>query len=109
MAANMRLALRLMGGVAAAAVLLPHSVSAEPKNPQSRNASTTPELTTGVSISEEYSDNIYASRTDKAFDWITVVNPFANLRFQGANGAANVGGNAALGREVAGDSVGRRV
>lgn len=55
-------------------------------------------MISGVSLTEEYSDNIYAARTDKISDWITVVNPFANLRFSGEKGEFNVGGNAAFGR-----------
>lgn len=57
-----------------------------------------PELTSGISVSDTYDDNIYASPTNKVADQILMINPFANMRFSNANGQLDLGGNAALGR-----------
>lgn len=57
-----------------------------------------PELTSGIALSETYSDNIYATRTAKTTDWITQVSPFLNLKLKGAKGEANIGGRADIGR-----------
>jgi len=92
------LRVRLLASVAVAAVVLPASSSAQQAPQPPAAISTEPELTSGVSVGEEYNDNIYATRTSKISDWITVINPFANLRFRGEKGEFNVGGNAAIGR-----------
>ncbi len=57
-----------------------------------------PEATSGVSASGIFDDNIYATRTDKKADWISVLNPFANVKFRGEKGELNVGGEASIGR-----------
>lgn len=90
--------LYLLSAVAAVAFSLPYAAFSQQKAPQTATPSVAPELTSGVSTTEEYSDNIYAARTDKVSDWITVLNPYANLRFKNENGEANIGGNAVLGR-----------
>lgn len=71
-----------------------------PTQPQSGvvTPSNEPELTSGISLSEIYDDNIYAARTSKTSDWISVLNPFANLRLRGDKGEVNVGGEASIGR-----------
>ena len=93
-----RLKISLLAGTTVALLLLPSLAVAEEKAPAQPVASITPELTSGVSVSEIYSDNIYAARTDKVSDWFTVLNPFANLRLHSDKGEVNVGGNAAIGR-----------
>ncbi len=91
------LARHLLAGAAATVIVLPQAGLAQ-KAPQAPVAAVTPELTSGVSIGEQYDDNIYASRTDKKSDWIFLVNPFANLKLRGEKGEVNIGGNAAIGR-----------
>ncbi len=76
----------------------PWAADVQPKQSAQQALSNTPELTSGVSLSETYDDNIYATRTDKTADWITAVNPFANLRLRSDKGEVNVGGNASIGR-----------
>ena len=93
-----RLKISLLAGTTVALLLLPNLAVAEEKAPAQPVASITPELTSGVSVSEIYSDNIYASRTNKISDWFTVINPFANLRLRSDKSEVNVGGNAAIGR-----------
>jgi len=99
----MQRAFVLLAGVAFAASASPGSVSAEQKTQQKTQQSTSGalnplEFTSGVSVAEQYSDNIFATRTDKISDWITIVDPFANLRLQGDKGEINLGGNASIGR-----------
>lgn len=57
-----------------------------------------PEFTSGISVSQQYLDNIYATRTDKTADWITQISPYANLLLRGEKGQLNIGGNADIGR-----------
>jgi hypothetical protein len=90
------LRVRLLASVAVAAVVLPASSSAQQAPQPPAAVSTGPELTSGISVAEEYNDNIYAARTSK----IPVDHgnqPFANLRRRGEK-AINLGGNAAIGR-----------
>ncbi len=89
---------KFLGAAAFAALMLPQIGYAQQKTPQPVAAPVTPELTSGVSVGEEYSDNIYAARTDKKSDWITVIDPWANLRLYGEKGEFNIGGNATIGR-----------
>jgi hypothetical protein len=94
-----RLVCKLAAGAAVAAFMLPQLGFAEQKAAQPPAPSPiTPKFTSGVSVGEEYLDNIYAARTNKVSDWIWIVNPFANLRLRGENGEINVGGNATIGR-----------
>lgn len=57
-----------------------------------------PVITSGISVSDTFDDNIYASPTNKVADQILMVNPFGNIRFSDSNGQLDLGGNAALGR-----------
>ncbi len=92
------LARKLLAGTVVVACVLPQAGYAEQKAQPSAAASITPELTSGISIGELYSDNIYAARTDKKSDWILLINPFANLKLRSEKGEMNVGGTAAIGR-----------
>ena len=58
----------------------------------------TPEVTSGVNFSEIYSDNIYATRTAKTSDWISVLSPYLNLALKNDKGQINIGGDADIGR-----------
>jgi opacity protein-like surface antigen len=93
-----RLAFKLLAGIALAALIPPQMALAQQKAPPAAIPAITPELTSGISVGEEYLDNVYAARTDKKTDWITLINPFANLRFRGDKGEFNIGGNATIGR-----------
>ncbi len=76
----------------------PWAINPQPKQTARPAPSNTPELNSGVSLSEIYDDNIFATRTDKTSDWITIINPFANLRLRGEKGEVNLGGSASIGR-----------
>jgi hypothetical protein len=93
-----RTLLTLLTGISIATLVFSSSALAEQKLLQPAPSSTMPELTSGISVSRIYDDNIYATRTAKTPDRITVVNPFANLRLRGDKGEINFGGDAAIGR-----------
>lgn len=94
---------KLLLGVSLAALTAISTASAQPVQsmPAQKVAAVpyiTPELTSGIALSEIYSDNIYAARTAKTSDWITQVSPFLNLNLKGQKGEANIGGRADIGR-----------
>lgn len=98
-----RLGQRLLLGVSLAALAVVQGAQAQQaqSTPAQKVAPVpyiTPELTSGVAISETYSDNIYATRTAKISDWITQISPFVNLNLKGDKGEANIGGRADIGR-----------
>lgn len=93
-----RLRFAFLVGTALSALALQQAARAEEKTPLPAVPTITPELTSGVSVGEEYLDNIYATRTNKISDWITHVDPFANLRLRSEKGEINFGGSAAIGR-----------
>ena len=88
----------LLSGLALGAAMWPLAGHTEPATPAATAPIFAPELTSGITFTEEHSDNIFATRTHKLPDWISVVAPFANLRFRGSNGHLNVGASAAIGR-----------
>ena len=88
---------KLLSGVAVAALALSSPALAQGRQ-QPALPSWLPEVTSGISVTEQYDDNIYATRTSKVPDWITLISPFANLRFRGDKGEFNLGGNATIGR-----------
>ncbi len=56
-----------------------------------------PKVTAGIVVTEEYNDNVFARRTVKLHDWITIVSPSLNVLFEGTDGRFNLGGTAAIG------------
>ena len=55
------------------------------------------EVTAGIVVTEEYNDNIFATRVDQRSDSITVVSPSLNLQLEGPATRFNFGGIAAFG------------
>jgi len=83
--------------VTATALAFSQAVQAADKDPAPA-VPAGPEVAAGATLTEQYSDNIFATRTGKIADWITVLTPYARVRFPGRDGELTVGASAALGR-----------
>lgn len=79
-----------------ALVLAAGAIPARAEDPAESTDQFESKLTAGLVVTEQYNDNIFASRALKTPDGITVISPALNLRIQDSRAELNLGGSAAF-------------